>query len=99
VVASFPLEPATLGHTLLVPTAHVPDIWTLSADQASALAVVTLRVAYAVKQYPRRRAFSPPTSSAGNPSRNPLCERVSRRRVRSWSQQSWRNARPATPSQ
>lgn len=49
VVAFFPLEPATLGHTLLVPTAHVPDIWALEDTQASALAVATLRVAHAVK--------------------------------------------------
>jgi histidine triad (HIT) family protein len=49
VVAFFPLEPATLGHTLLVPTAHIPDIWALEDIQASALAVATLRVAHAVK--------------------------------------------------
>jgi histidine triad (HIT) family protein len=49
VVAFFPLEPATLGHTMLIPTTHVPDIWELDDAQASALAVETLRVAHAVK--------------------------------------------------
>jgi histidine triad (HIT) family protein len=29
VVAFFPPEPATLGHTLLIPRAHVRDIWGL----------------------------------------------------------------------
>jgi len=49
VVAFFPLEPATLGHTLLIPTTHVPDIWALDASVASSLAVATLSVAHAVK--------------------------------------------------
>lgn len=54
VVAFFPLEPATLGHTLLVPTAHVPDIWSITESVASSLAVATLSVAQAV-----RSAMSP----------------------------------------
>ena len=29
VVAFFPLKTATLGHTLLIPRAHVQDIWTV----------------------------------------------------------------------
>ncbi|WP_353939678.1 HIT domain-containing protein [Micromonospora sp. b486] len=31
VVAFFPLEPATLGHTLVIPRQHIPDIWSLDA--------------------------------------------------------------------
>jgi histidine triad (HIT) family protein len=54
VVAFFPLEPATLGHTLLVPTSHVPDIWALNDTQAATLARATLRIAHAV-----RAAMSP----------------------------------------
>jgi histidine triad (HIT) family protein len=54
VVAFFPLEPATLGHTLLIPTTHVPDIWALDESVASSLAVATLSVAHAV-----RAAMSP----------------------------------------
>lgn len=48
VVAFFPLEPATLGHTLVIPTAHIPDIWALDAATASTLARATLSVARAV---------------------------------------------------
>lgn len=49
VLAFFPLEPATLGHTLVIPRKHVRDIWELDDDTAAALAVATLRVASAVR--------------------------------------------------
>lgn len=45
VVAFFPTEPATLGHTLVVPRRHVVDIWGLDVDTAAQLAVVTVRLA------------------------------------------------------
>ncbi len=32
-VAFFPLDPATPGHTLVIPRIHVPDLW--SADEAT----------------------------------------------------------------
>ena len=54
VVAFFPLEPATLGHTLVVPRQHVPDIWHLSEEVAARLALVTLRIAKVM-----RRALAP----------------------------------------
>ena len=54
VVAFFPLEPATLGHTLVVPTDHIPDIWALDDMTATMLTHATLRVARAV-----RTALSP----------------------------------------
>jgi histidine triad (HIT) family protein len=54
VVAFFPLEPATLGHTLIVPTDHIPDIWALDDATAVILTHATLRVAAAV-----RTALSP----------------------------------------
>ena len=54
VVAFFPIEPATLGHTLIVPTDHIPDIWSLDDVTATAIAHATLRVAGAV-----RAALSP----------------------------------------
>lgn len=54
VVAFFPLKPATLGHTLLIPTTHLPDIWALNDAQATTLARATLRIAHAV-----RAAMSP----------------------------------------
>lgn len=54
IVAFFPLDPATLGHTLIVPTAHIPDIWALDEATLTALAHATLRVAGAA-----RAALSP----------------------------------------
>ncbi|MEU4774029.1 HIT family protein [Micromonospora sp. NPDC023644] len=49
-VAFFPLEPATLGHTLVVPREHIPDIWSLDEKKASHLARVTLRLSHAVRR-------------------------------------------------
>jgi histidine triad (HIT) family protein len=54
VVAFFPLEPATLGHTLVVPERHIVDIWSLDEQTASRISAATLRVASAV-----RRAIAP----------------------------------------
>ena len=48
-VAFFPIEPATLGHTLVIPRSHIPDIWSLDEETAGALTKVTLRVARAVR--------------------------------------------------
>ncbi len=50
VVAFFPLEPATLGHTLVIPTSHIPDIWALDDVTASTLAYATMCVARAVRE-------------------------------------------------
>ena len=50
VVAFFPLEPATLGHTLIVPRMHIPDIWSLDDDTAGHLARVTVRLSAAVRE-------------------------------------------------
>ncbi|MCQ6271016.1 HIT domain-containing protein [Pseudarthrobacter sp. R1] len=50
VVAFFPLEPATLGHTLVVPRQHVPDIWSLDEETASRLARVTVRLANVMRR-------------------------------------------------
>jgi histidine triad (HIT) family protein len=44
VVAFFPLEPATLGHTLVVPRQHIHDIWSLDEGIAAELARVTVRL-------------------------------------------------------
>lgn len=49
VIAFFPLEPATLGHTLVIPRRHVPNIWHLDETTAAVLAAATLRVAQAVR--------------------------------------------------
>lgn len=48
-VAFFPLQPATLGHTLVVPRRHIPDIWGLPEADAACLARAVLRVATALR--------------------------------------------------
>jgi histidine triad (HIT) family protein len=53
-VAFFPPEPATLGHTLLVPSRHIPDVWSLDEQTAEHLARLTVGLSRAVK-----RATSP----------------------------------------
>jgi histidine triad (HIT) family protein len=50
VVAFFPTEPATLGHTLVVPRSHIPNIWALDDNTAGVLAKATLRIASAVRR-------------------------------------------------
>lgn len=54
VIAFFPIEPATIGHTLVVPRKHIEDVWSLDAGTAHVLADAVLVVARAV-----RRAFEP----------------------------------------
>lgn len=48
-VAFFPLRPATLGHTLVVPRRHIPDIWELPEADAACLSRTVLRVAMALR--------------------------------------------------
>lgn len=48
-VGFFPLEPATLGHTLLIPRQHVSDIWALDKSTARHLAGATLTLAHAIR--------------------------------------------------
>ena len=50
VVAFFPLEPATLGHTLIVPRDHIPDIWSVDEATAARLAEVTVRLANVMRE-------------------------------------------------
>lgn len=50
VVAFFPTEPAVLGHTMVVPREHIPDIWSLDEDTAAHLARATVRLAGAVRE-------------------------------------------------
>lgn len=54
VVSFFPPEPATLGHTLVVPRRHVPDIWSLDERTAAHLSWVTLKLSRVI-----RRAVEP----------------------------------------
>ncbi len=50
VIAFFPSEPATLGHTLVIPREHIPDIWSLDHQTARELADASLLVARAVRR-------------------------------------------------
>lgn len=49
VVAFLPTEPAVLGHTMVVPREHVPDIWSLTEETAGHLARATVQLAAAVR--------------------------------------------------
>ncbi|MGP4013999.1 HIT family protein [Streptomyces sp. 4N124] len=48
-VAFLPLNPATLGHTLVVPRMHVQDLWDLESEPAKSLMESTLRVAHGLR--------------------------------------------------
>lgn len=50
VLAFLPDVPAVLGHTLVVPTTHLPDIWAVGQREACDLADATRRVAVAVAE-------------------------------------------------
>lgn len=49
VVAFFPTDPAVLGHVLLVPRRHVPDIWSLKPEEAAHLSRASLRISSAIR--------------------------------------------------
>lgn len=48
-VAFFPTNPATLGHTLVIPRQHVPTIWDVDPAVAAAVGATTLAVAHALR--------------------------------------------------
>lgn len=50
VYALFPLEPAALGHTLVIPRRHIPDLWALDPSDAPPLADAVLRLSYAIRR-------------------------------------------------
>lgn len=50
VVAFFPVEPATPGHTLVVPRHHISDIWSLDEGTATQLTQVTVRLANVMRK-------------------------------------------------
>jgi histidine triad (HIT) family protein len=49
-IAFFPLNPATPGHTLVIPRAHVPDLWQASPGLASELMRAVLKVGHAIQR-------------------------------------------------
>src|SRR5205814_2375536 len=48
-LAFFPVQPAALGHPLVVPRDHVEDIWSLQPMQVAPLALAVVRVAHAIR--------------------------------------------------
>lgn len=48
-VAFFPLEPATLGHTLVVPRRHVKDLWSADGDLGAELIRDVLELAHDIR--------------------------------------------------
>jgi histidine triad (HIT) family protein len=49
-LAFFPPEPATPGHTLVIPKAHVPDLWSADPALGAALMEAVLRVGHAISK-------------------------------------------------
>lgn len=47
-VAFFPLEPATPGHTLVIPRAHFPDLWSVAPSVGGDLMAAVIRVGGAI---------------------------------------------------
>ena len=47
--AFFPLNPATPGHTLVIPRQHVADLWEVDARLGSELMAAVVRVGRAIK--------------------------------------------------
>lgn len=48
-IAFFPLEPATPGHTLIIPRAHVHDLWAADPSVAAALIKAAIHVGQAIE--------------------------------------------------
>jgi histidine triad (HIT) family protein len=49
-LALTPLRPAARGHTMVIPRAHVPDLYALDPAEAPALTDAVLRVAHAIRR-------------------------------------------------
>jgi len=47
-VAFFPVNPATPGHTLIIPRKHVPDLWQAELSLGADLMVAAIRVGHAI---------------------------------------------------
>ena len=48
-VAFFPLEPATPGHTLVIPRIHVTDLWSVDEQLGADLMVASIQVGRAIQ--------------------------------------------------
>lgn len=48
-IAFFPLNPATTGHTLIIPRVHVPDLWRVKSPLSNELMAAVIRVGNAIE--------------------------------------------------
>ena len=48
-VAFFPIDPATPGHTLIIPRTHVTDLWQVEPDLGAKLMAAVIRVGRAIE--------------------------------------------------
>jgi histidine triad (HIT) family protein len=48
-ISFFPINPAVVGHTLVIPKAHIRDIWSLDEDTAAVVMNAVLAVSRAIK--------------------------------------------------
>lgn len=48
-VAFFPLRPATLGHTLVIPRSHVADLWKVEAPLGDQLITAAIHIGRAIQ--------------------------------------------------
>ena len=49
-IAFFPLQPATPGHTMVVPRRHAPDLWSVDPDLGAELMAAVIRVGRAIRE-------------------------------------------------
>jgi histidine triad (HIT) family protein len=50
VLALIPLHPAALGHLLVIPRRHIPDLWELDPASAVPLTAAVLRLSHAIRR-------------------------------------------------
>ncbi len=62
-MAFFPLDPATPGHTLVIPRRHVPDLWEVDAKLGEELMGVAIRMGQAIQAALRPDGLNLITSS------------------------------------
>jgi len=62
-VAFFPLEPATPGHTLIIPRDHVLDLWAAETELAAELMRVVVTVGAAIQRAVRPEGMNLITSA------------------------------------
>src|SRR5712664_845078 len=48
-IAFFPLNPATPGHTLVIPRAHVADLWQIEPAEGGDLMAAAIKVGHAIE--------------------------------------------------